>query len=142
MPSWINYLADACARAQPHTRWKMAAGKEMEGRKSRKSESHESDFEIEEEPNFSDPEDFVDNVTDEGAYTGILDVKHMAVVRRPLALDYFVRQQALKLTPIKVNFYSLCCRNILGDVHQICFTIVVSFSYLIEGCFFVKHQDS
>lgn len=56
-------------RAPVHTRSKMAAGKEMEGRKYRKSESQNEDEdmnEIEEEPNFSDPEDFVDDVTDEG----------------------------------------------------------------------------
>ncbi|XP_076459430.1 eukaryotic translation initiation factor 3 subunit B-like [Babylonia areolata] len=46
----------------------MAAGREMDGRKSRKSESQnedEEEMEIEEEPDFNDPEDFVDDVTDE-----------------------------------------------------------------------------
>ncbi|KAK7004024.1 eukaryotic translation initiation factor 3 subunit B [Biomphalaria glabrata] len=47
----------------------MAAGRvDSESRKSRDSESHIEDEEIEveeEEPNFSDPEDFVDDVTDE-----------------------------------------------------------------------------
>lgn len=48
----------------------MAAGRmETEGRKNRESESHveEEEFEEnEEEPNFSDPEDYVDDITDEG----------------------------------------------------------------------------
>ena len=45
----------------------MAAG--TDSRKSRKSESQneeEEEMDLEEEPNFSDPEDFVDDITDEG----------------------------------------------------------------------------
>jgi len=48
----------------------MAADKgEREGRKQRRSESAENhaDMNYEEEPDFSDPEDFVDDVTDEGS---------------------------------------------------------------------------
>ena len=48
----------------------MAAGRhDSESRKSRESESHIDDEDLEEEeeePSFSDPEDFVDDVTDEG----------------------------------------------------------------------------
>lgn len=48
----------------------MAAGRlEADGRKSRESESHveeDTNENDEEMPDFSDPEDFVDDVTDEG----------------------------------------------------------------------------
>lgn len=46
----------------------MAAGRvETEGRKTRESESqNEEEIIEEEEPNFSDAEDFVDDITDEG----------------------------------------------------------------------------
>lgn len=46
---------------------KMAAG--TDSRKSRKSESQneeEEEMEMEEEPDFGDPEGFVDDITDEG----------------------------------------------------------------------------
>ena len=48
---------------------KMAAG--TDSRKSRKSESQneeEEEMEMEEEPDFSDPEGFVDDITDEGKF--------------------------------------------------------------------------
>ncbi|GFO04236.1 eukaryotic translation initiation factor 3 subunit b [Plakobranchus ocellatus] len=56
----------------------MAAGRhDSESRKSRESESHieDVDMEEEEEPSFSDPEDFVDDVTDEELLHDILKKK-------------------------------------------------------------------
>ena len=46
----------------------MAAGRDMmEGKRAESNDENDIDSDEEEEPNFSDPEDFVDDITEEGA---------------------------------------------------------------------------
>ena len=77
----------------------MAAG--TDSRKSRKSESQneeEEEMEMEEEPDFGDPEGFVDDITDEGKFLCIftfIPLCHYVALHKESYAAYFCERTGL-----------------------------------------------